>query len=85
MRTTLVLDEDIYEVAAARARLHRISLGKAVSELARRSLGETRIVEDYRGFPVLQAPAGSPRITSERIKELIERTDTDEAASALGR
>ncbi len=85
MRTTLVLDEDVYEVAAARARLHKVSIGKAVSEMARRSLGEVRIAEDARGFPVLQAPDGSPRITSECARELMEKMDADEAARSLGR
>lgn len=85
MRTTLTLDEDVYEVAAARARLHKISLGKAVSEMARRSLGPVRIEEDSRGFPVLRAPAGSARITTERVRRLMDEMDTDEAARALGR
>ena len=85
MRTTLVLDEDVYEVAVARARLHKVSIGKAVSEMARRSLGAVRISEDARGFPVLRAPAGSPRITSERARELMEEMDADEAERALGR
>jgi hypothetical protein len=85
MRTTLVLDEDIYEVATARARLHKMSLGKAVSEMARRSLGAVRLEEDSRGFPVLRAPAGSPRITTERVRQLIDQMDTDEAGRVVGR
>lgn len=85
MRTTLVLDEDVYEVASARARLQRVSLGKAVSDMARRSLGAVRLEEDKRGFPVLRAPAGSPPITSERVRQLMDEMDADEAGRAVGR
>ena len=84
MRTTLVLDEDVYEVAAARARLQRVSLGKAVSEMARRSLGAVRLEEDKRGFPVLRAPSGSPLITTERVRQLMDEMDADEAGRAVG-
>jgi hypothetical protein len=85
MRTTLVLDKDVYEVAAARARLHKVSLGKAVSEMARRSLGAVRLEEDARGFPVLRAPSGSPRISAERVAQLMDEMDADEAGRAFGR
>jgi len=85
MRTTLDLDEDVYEVASARARLQRVSLGKAVSDMARRSLGAVRLEEDKRGFPVLRAPAGSPPITSERVRQLMDEMDADEAGRAVGR
>ena len=85
MRTTLVLDEDIYEVAAAQARSRKVSLGKAVSEMARRSLVAVRLEEDSRGFPVLRAPAGSPRVTTERVRQLIDEMDADEAGRTAGR
>lgn len=85
MRTTLVLDPDIYEVAATRARLGKLSLGKVVSNMARASLGDVRLAEDKRGFPVLRAPAGSPPITSARVRQLIDEMDTDEAARSAGR
>ena len=85
MRTTLVLDEDIYEVAAAQARSHKVSLGKAVSEMARRSLVAVRLEEDSRGFPVLRAPTGSPRVTTEGVRQLIDEMDADEAGRAAGR
>jgi hypothetical protein len=85
MRTTLVLDEDVYEVAAARARLHKVSLGKSVSEMARSSMGVVRIEEDPRGFPVLRPPAGSPVVASARVRELTEQMDADEAARTVGR
>lgn len=85
MRTTLVLDADIYEIASARARLGKMSLGKAVSEMARGSFGEVRLAQDARGFPVLRAPEGSPKITAERVRQLAEEMDADEAARASGR
>ncbi|MFM8808698.1 MAG: hypothetical protein ACKOJB_07315, partial [Chthoniobacterales bacterium] len=76
---------DGYEVASARARLQRVSLGKAVSDMARRSLGAVRREEDQRGCPVLRAPAGSPRITTERVSQLMDEMEADEAGRAGGR
>lgn len=84
MRTTLALDDDIYEVAVTRARSLRLSLGKVVSNMARVSLGAVRMEEDDRGFPVLQAPAGSSPITTERVRQLMEEMDNDEAAGTSG-
>ncbi|MFM7373711.1 MAG: hypothetical protein ACKO39_00965 [Chthoniobacterales bacterium] len=53
--------------------------------MARRSLGAVRLEEDKRGFPVLRAPAGSPRITTERVRQLMDEMDADEAGRAVGR
>lgn len=49
MRTTLLLDDDIYNIAVARARLMRTSLGKAVSEMARAFIGQVHLETDERG------------------------------------
>lgn len=38
MRTTLTIDDDIYAIARQVARLKNLSLGEALSELARRGL-----------------------------------------------
>lgn len=85
MRTTLALDDDVYAVAAARARSLKLPLGRVISDMARASLGPVRMEEDDRGFPVLRAPAGSPPITPELVRQLTEEMDTDEAAGTSGR
>jgi hypothetical protein len=71
MRTTLDLDDDI--VAAARelaAQQHR-SLGRVVSELARRGLTPGQI-EAEGDLPVIRVPAGTPPITPEMVRRGLE-------------
>lgn len=67
MRTTLTLDEDVMRAARSLARARAISLGAAVSELARRGLEQDCGVEDD-GFPVFRVPAGARPITLEDVK-----------------
>jgi hypothetical protein len=70
MRTTLNLDDDVFQVARVYAQGRSLALGKAVSELVRKGLRApvgTRVVN---GVHVFDLPAGGPRISSERVKEL---------------
>ena len=67
MRTTLDLDEAVLVAARALARDESISLGAAVSELARRGLQASgRIAHTGDGFPVL-AMADGPPLTLETV------------------
>jgi hypothetical protein len=45
-------------------------LGKAASELVRRGLRSTTPTDMMNGVVVFDVPRDSPRITTERIKEL---------------
>lgn len=56
MRTTLELDDTVVAAARSLARARGISIGAAVSELARRGLGAgaTAASTDYSPFPVLR-------------------------------
>ena len=56
MRTTLDLDPAVLSAARAKAKAERISLGKAVSELALSGLRGSRSVTT--GFPVLRGVPG---------------------------
>lgn len=61
MRTTLDLDEAVLVAARALARDESISLGAAVSELARRGLrAPLAVARTQGGFPVLDAGDGPP-------------------------
>ncbi len=74
-RTTLSLEPKAFRIARERAELRKISLGKAVSELieeADRHRPKMRVETDERGFQVLVSPEGSPQITSEMVKELLD-------------
>ncbi|MBI5160386.1 MAG: CopG family transcriptional regulator [Micrococcales bacterium] len=58
MRTTLDLDESVLAAARAMARDERISLGDAVSRMARRGLTASAPVAD--GFPTFEAARDAP-------------------------
>lgn len=53
MRTTLDIDDAVLSAARAKARAEGISVGKAVSDLARQAL-EGGHVDKVGGFPVLK-------------------------------
>ena len=72
MRTTLNLDDDVLEILKQYAESRSVALGKAASELVRRGLDapvQTRMVN---GFHTVVLPEGSPKITSARVKQLLE-------------
>jgi hypothetical protein len=71
MRTTLTLDDDVMAEAVKRAELLRISVGKAVSDLARRGLQASPAVKEVGGLFVFDPPAGSPKISSRKVKEAL--------------
>ena len=70
MRTTLTLDDDIFQIAKDYAESRSIGLGKAVSELVRRGSSlpmPTRIVN---GLHVFDPPPGSPIVTNKKVRDL---------------
>lgn len=74
MRTTLDLDETVLAAARSLARSRRISLGAAVSELARRGLaapgsGDRSGPADhsYSPFPLIE---GTVLVTDEMVADL---------------
>ncbi|MDE0109505.1 MAG: hypothetical protein OXN96_16970 [Bryobacterales bacterium] len=72
MRTTLTIDDDILAIARALAQKHGVSLGRALSELARRGQYATGAAVESDGLPVFAVPRDAKPITS------------DEAYKALG-
>jgi len=71
MRTTLTLDDDVMEEAARSAELLNVSLGKAVSDLARRGLTVAPPVREESGLVVFDPPKGAPAISARKIKEAL--------------
>jgi hypothetical protein len=72
MRTTLNLDDDALEILRNYSETRSLPMGKAASELMRRGLNahvETRLVN---GIHVVVLPPDSPKISSERVKQLLE-------------
>ena len=77
MRTTLDIDDSLLAIARVRAQEQGISLGAAVSELIRRGL-EVRRTRSKWGFPVFQAPPGTPIITDETVARYRDEDSSDE-------
>ena len=72
MRTTLNLDDDVLELLKDYAETRAVPLGRAASELVRRGLAapvQTRMVH---GFHAVVLPANSPKVTSPKVKRLLE-------------
>jgi hypothetical protein len=72
MRTTLNLDDDVLERLKDYAEDRSVALGKAASELMRKGLEaplQTRLVN---GVHTVILPPDSPKVSSERVKELLE-------------
>ena len=70
MRTTLSLDDDVFQVVRRYAESRSLALGKAVSELVRKGLASPTHTRTVNGIQVFDVPPDSPRITSSRVKEL---------------
>ena len=72
MRTTISLEDDAVEAIQAYARDHRLSLGKAASELVRRGIRYQIGTRKVNGLPVFDTPDDFPRITTEKVRELLD-------------
>jgi hypothetical protein len=75
MRTTVTLDDDVYEAAHAQATGKR--LGQVLSEMARQALqpsgqGSRRSVKRASRFPVFDVPAGAGMIPASRIQKALD-------------
>ncbi len=73
MRTTVTLDDDVYEAAQAYARLTGQRLGRVLSEMARQALQPTRPSRKQRGrFPAFDVPPGSRVILAARVQRALD-------------
>ena len=80
MRTTIDLDEDLVQTAKALAAAKKVTLSRVVSDLARKGLEPEPIKFEYRnGFPVFPKRPGAQPVTSEHVKELLEKADLEDA------
>ncbi len=70
MRTTLALDDDVFELVRRQAKLRGVSLGKAVSDLVRRGLVAATPSQEKGGLIVFQLPADSPTVTTEDVRRI---------------
>ena len=71
MRTTLNIDEDILEAAKSIAEQRNLSVGAALSDLARRGVRTSGVVGRRReGFPVFEVSDEGTVLTIDRVKRL---------------
>jgi len=72
MRTTLAIDDDLLEAARSLARSEGRTLGEVISDLTRRGLAPRPRLADREGFPVFEVSPGTPPITPERVREILD-------------
>jgi hypothetical protein len=70
MRTTLDVDDDVLEAARVIARQKNETIGKIVSDLARRSLHPVAAGEKRNGVPLLPVRNPHARVTTEMVNAL---------------
>ena len=69
-RTTLQLEDDAMKIASAHAQRHRLTLGRAVSELVRKAAERPLVTEERSGLCVLRLTRRSPKVTAALIDGL---------------
>lgn len=71
MRTTLDIDDDVLQAAKELADLRQSTVGKMLSELARKGLESPHSAKNRNGVPLMprQRP-GTPKMTMARVNEL---------------
>jgi hypothetical protein len=72
MRTTLTLDNDVFDAAQALARSSGKRLGQVVSDLLRRSLHAPPGVATKNRLPVFSVDADAPIIPADRARVLLD-------------
>ncbi|MCX6551506.1 MAG: antitoxin [Acidobacteria bacterium] len=72
MRTTLHIDDDIYEAARSLAAIERSSVGKVLSRLARRALSPARPAESAAGFPVFAVRPDTAPLTPDMVRDALD-------------
>ena len=70
MRTTVTIDDDVYESAMALSQASGDSLGSVLSQLARRGLRVHGEFATKNSLPVFPVPANAPLIPSGRAKQM---------------
>ncbi|HEY1271696.1 MAG TPA: hypothetical protein VGF08_06910 [Terriglobales bacterium] len=68
MRTTINLDDDVFDVVRDYAESRSISLGGAVSQLVRKGLDTPTPTRRVKGFVVFDVPADNS-LTTEQVKD----------------
>lgn len=76
MRTTVTVDDDVFEAAQALAISSGKKLGQVISQLARRGLRNEVKTGRKNGLPVFKVAADAPVIPSSRAQKLLSEDAT---------
>ncbi len=69
MRTTVTLDDDVYQAVATLSHTSGLSLGKVLSKVAREGLKPAPVKKKKKGLPTFDVPRGTPMIPGNLIQE----------------
>lgn len=76
MRTTVTLDDDVYEAVQAQAQATGKPLGRVLSEMARKALSRSepsnRSAKGPSRFPAFEVPANARLIPASRIQKALD-------------
>jgi hypothetical protein len=75
MRTTVMLEEDVYAAAKQIAENSGCSLGAVISQLARKGLAAEPSFELKNGVPVFRVGDSPERIPGDRAAEILAEED----------
>lgn len=71
MRTTVTIDDDVFQAAEAQARASGKRLGKVLSDLARRGLQRKSETGVKNRLPTFKVSANAKIIPSDRAREIL--------------
>lgn len=75
MRTTLAIDDDVFEQVKAYAEGRNLSLGKAATDLIRRGVSYPAPTHTENGLRVFSRSADVPFLTSNLVRKLDSEQD----------
>jgi hypothetical protein len=83
MRTTLNIDDDVFELARNLADSRKVSVGKALSDLARRGMQARSPTRSKGGFYTFQVPEGTPLFGAQEVQAALDAEDSELALRFL--
>jgi hypothetical protein len=76
MRTTVTLDDDVFEAVQSLAQASGKKLGEVLSQVARRGLRASARTAKRNGLPVFRVAEDAPLIPSSRARDLLAEDAT---------
>jgi hypothetical protein len=85
MRTTLNIDDDVFQLARGLADARRIPLGKALSDLARRGAKARRPSVSRSGFYTFTLSEPAPSFGLAEVTDALDAEDRELSSEFLGK